>query len=489
MKLNIRATVLIVMGLLLTASQAANQTRGVGVQIKGEDGKFINLYDKSYALVIGVSDYTAGWPRLPGVRRDIEAVSRALEAQGFQVTKVENPDSAHLDSAFREFIDAHGQQRDNRLLFYFAGHGHTLRQEYGEDMGYVVPTDAPNPARDRAGFRSKAMSMEQVELYAKRVQSKHALFVFDSCFSGSFFARSQGVPESIGYKTSRPVRQFITSGSAEELVPDQSVFRSQFVEALGGEADANKDGYVTGTELGMFLQDKVVNYTRSAQHPQYGKIRNPNLDKGDFVFETAAVAGNGAAKAGERPVDQLAVELAYWDAIKNSSDPGEYESYLRQFPNGRFSDLARRRSQPKNSAAVTPPRPTTGAAATEPSPNSSLEQVRALINVGYDTSISTMTLKVTSLGGCYIEYSEFFDDGPVWRKLKVPLNRVTEVSVARLENGSHPYFLEIKTAGERIEQTEGSQTSFVSWTSMCFNDARTAEKVRLGIIELANSCK
>jgi hypothetical protein len=41
---------------------------------------------------------------------------------------------------------------------------------------------------------------------------------------------------------------------------------------------------VTGVELGEFLQKTVVNYSKGSQHSQYGKIRNPNLDKGDFVF-------------------------------------------------------------------------------------------------------------------------------------------------------------------------------------------------------------
>jgi formylglycine-generating enzyme required for sulfatase activity len=265
-------------------SSAQLTMEGRSLNIKAEDGKDIKLYDRSYALVIGVSDYVAGWPKLPGVKKDIEEVARALERHGFQVTKVENPDSAQLDKAFKSFIDLYGIGVENRLLFYFAGHGHTIKQSYGEEMGYIVPVDAPSPTRDAAGFMSKAMDMQQMELYARRIQSKHALFLFDSCFSGALFAISRAVPDSIGYKTARPVRQFITSGSADEQVPDQSIFRRQFIEAIEGEADGNRDGYVTGTELGEFLQDKVVNYSRNAQHPQYGKIRNPNLDKGDFVF-------------------------------------------------------------------------------------------------------------------------------------------------------------------------------------------------------------
>jgi formylglycine-generating enzyme required for sulfatase activity len=357
------------------ALPSSAQLTNRGLNIRAEDGKDIKLYDRSYALVIGVSDYAAGWPKLPGVKKDIEEVARALERHGFQVTKVENPDSAQLDKAFKSFIDQYGLGVENRLVFYFAGHGHTIKQSYGEEMGYIVPVDAPSPARDPAGFMSKAMDMQQMELYARRIQSKHALFLFDSCFSGALFALSRAVPDSIGYKTARPVRQFITSGSADEQVPDQSIFRRQFIEAIEGEADGNKDGYVTGTELGEFLQDKVVNYSRNAQHPQYGKIRNPNLDKGDFVFvlpnKTAppvvAVKPDVGEPASPAParVDPVAVELAFWDAIRNSNDPEDFREYLKKYPAGQFAGIAQRRlaSLTTSAAQPAPATPTSGGAA------------------------------------------------------------------------------------------------------------------------------
>ncbi|MFQ5687048.1 MAG: hypothetical protein ACE5GV_10345 [Candidatus Scalindua sp.] len=34
----------------------------------------------------------------------------------------------------------------------------------------------------------------------------------------------------------------------------------------------------------MYLDTSVVNYSRDSQHPQYGRIRHPKLDKGDFIF-------------------------------------------------------------------------------------------------------------------------------------------------------------------------------------------------------------
>lgn len=264
----------------------ANATRGlVTIPIKAENGTPVVMYDESHALIIGESDYTGGWPKLPGVEKDIVLVKNALEAQGFNVVVVRNPDSQELENAFEVFIEKYGQKPNNRLLFYFAGHGHTVKPQYGgEPLGYIVPREAPNPNDDLNKFKRVAMSMQRIEEYAISIDAKHALFIFDSCFSGSIFALSRAVPEHISYKTAKPVRLFITSGSADEKVPDKSMFRQQFIAALEGEGDLNGDGYMTGAELSDFVFKNVVNYSKGAQHPQYGKIRNPNLDKGDFVF-------------------------------------------------------------------------------------------------------------------------------------------------------------------------------------------------------------
>jgi hypothetical protein len=256
------------------------------------------LYTASYALVIGVSTYTGGWPSLPGVKEDVRRVQAALETQGFQVTVVLDPDKNHLEDAFEAFISAYGGHPEHRLLFYFAGHGHTVRPQYGgAPIGYLVPRDAPNPHDDPNGFKRIALSMQRIEEYALTIDAKHVLFLFDSCFSGSLFSLSRAIPAHINYKTAQPVRQFITSGDENEQVPDKSIFQQQFIAALQGDADRDGDGYITGTELGEFLQSQVVNYSKNAQHPQYGKIRHPGLDKGDFVFRVISATPSGSPVA------------------------------------------------------------------------------------------------------------------------------------------------------------------------------------------------
>lgn len=248
-------------------------------------------YDESHALIIGVSHYTNGWRDLPGVQSDVNEVSAALQKHGFQITIKLDLKQAELDRALRDFVGTYGQRPKNRLVIYFAGHGHTLMTNDGRPLGYIVPADAPLPDKENPGpFKSLAISMSDIEKFAREIESKHALFVFDSCFSGSLFrVRSNSVPDSISAMTDEQVRLFITAGTEKQAVPDESVFRRQFVKALAGEADYDKDGFVTGSELGYFLRNTVTDYTKKMQTPESGKIRDPDLDKGDIVFDVKKV--------------------------------------------------------------------------------------------------------------------------------------------------------------------------------------------------------
>jgi hypothetical protein len=54
---------------------------GGAISIKDKAGNQVGLYKESHALVIGVSDYTAGWPDLEAIPSEIDQLVNALEAQ------------------------------------------------------------------------------------------------------------------------------------------------------------------------------------------------------------------------------------------------------------------------------------------------------------------------------------------------------------------------------------------------------------------------
>ena len=282
-----------------------------GISVTAQKGQNLYLYKDYYALVVGISDY-AQWPDLPGASNDAREVAAKLKEIGFEVKLVLDPSAGELRKALSDVVYEAGRENDRALLFYFAGHGETLELADGTQLGYIVPADCPLKRLDPIGFDSKAISMKDMEVLALKVKSKHFIMLFDSCFSGSLFNMVRAAPVDISEKSAQPVRQFITAGGAGEQVPDQSVFKEVFLQGIGGDADLNADGYVTGSELGMHLQEKVVNYTRGGQHPQYGKINNPKLDRGDFIFVSRKMTEKPMAAAGapEATVPQSAREAS-----------------------------------------------------------------------------------------------------------------------------------------------------------------------------------
>ena len=269
--------------LILAVPCSSFSTTMRGISVTAGNAQNLYLYKDYYALVVGVSNYEQ-WPDLPSAGKDAKEVAAKLKEIGFEVKLVVDPSAEQLRQALSDMVYEKGGENNRALLFYFAGHGETLELADATQLGYIVPGDCPLKKSDPMGFDSKAISMKDIEVLALKVKSKHFIMLFDSCFSGSLFNVVRAAPVDISEKSALPVRQFITAGGAGEQVPDQSVFKVVFLQGITGDADLNGDGYVTGSELGMHLQEKVVNYTRGGQHPQYGKINNPKLDRGDFIF-------------------------------------------------------------------------------------------------------------------------------------------------------------------------------------------------------------
>ena len=299
----------------LSTVPAAAQDRGVlVVPLKPDEGSGaalpVEVYSRSHALVIGNDRYQdRGWPKLSNGVKDAREVAATLERHGFKVTVKTDLGAGDLEQALRDFFYNVGAEKDARLLLWYAGHGATVNDE-----AYLVPIDAPAQSA-AAAFRLKALSMRRFGEYMREAQSKHVMAIFDSCFSGTVFdtARS-AAPAAITRATTLPVRQMISSGEAQQQVSDNGTFRKLFIDALDGNeplADANRDGYITGTELGLFISDKMANLTRNAQTPRYGKLRELGYDRGDFVFKVrpeavAAVAPAPAPQAAVAPVPKLA---------------------------------------------------------------------------------------------------------------------------------------------------------------------------------------
>lgn len=282
MRKNVIIFTVIIVSVFLAANLPAK-----GIQVKAKSSDRLHLYKDYHALVVGVSNYEK-WPRLPNATKDAKEVAEKLSKMGFSVNLLLDPTSQEMKKALSYVTYEIGIEKERAILIYYAGFGHTETLANGAHLGYIIPRDCPLMGNDPQGFVNRAISMKDLETLSLRIRSKHVLMLFDSCFSAGLFTLTRGIELSvISKKINFPVRQFITAGSANEAVPDKSIFTHFLLIGLDGHADLDKDGYITGTELGLYLSKKVANYSNGRQHPQYGKIMDPKLDKGDFVFALA----------------------------------------------------------------------------------------------------------------------------------------------------------------------------------------------------------
>ena len=125
----------------LSANTHAAGQRGISVTLRQSESvnapilEERELYQESYALVIGIDDYDNGWPRLSNAILDAELIAKALEAKGFDVELHRNPIASRCLN-FQAILYLKGETRA-RLLFV------CRPRCYRGWRGYLIPSDAP----------------------------------------------------------------------------------------------------------------------------------------------------------------------------------------------------------------------------------------------------------------------------------------------------------------------------------------------------------
>lgn len=296
--------------------------------ILDEHAKKVPFYSGSHALLISVSRYKGinqeGWRPLRNTRRELDEIQTALQQHGFDGVRIDDPDGPELDQVYKGFAAKYGRVENSRLLFFFAGHGYTTK----DGFGYIVPIDASDPRINPEGFLEKAKPIKELTILAEGLSARHALFVFDSCFSGSIFASRGPEQASAERKTAearnfffqttakKALRQFITAGNESQEVPDTPKFGRLFIQGLSGIASRSGDGYVTGKELGLWLEHTVPTYAEGKQSPHSDFMRDSDSAFGDMVFQVPR-AGQGAPVT-PVPVDTLALWLPAGGAVRGA---------------------------------------------------------------------------------------------------------------------------------------------------------------------------
>ena len=277
-------------------------------------GKPEGLYYKSWGVVIGIENYLLA-PKIPGAIEDAKAVAQALHKLGFEeVLELYDKDasSRRLQQTLVDFLPRKVGRQD-RLVIYFAGHAGITQTASGKDLGYLVPWDA------QPGNVSKAVTFEQLKEFSHRSASKHTLFLFDSAVRGWEISSTQALslegrsaPEEDTEKRAVQVLTAADKGESTVRVQDRSLFVQALVNALSGEADLDKNGWLMASELGRYVSQQVSDQTKNAQHPVFTQIEGD----GDTIMIEGRKAAFRLGGEPQSPAErQAAARMQYEQAF------------------------------------------------------------------------------------------------------------------------------------------------------------------------------
>ncbi|RMF10147.1 MAG: hypothetical protein D6773_01015 [Alphaproteobacteria bacterium] len=306
------------------------------------------MAERRVALVIGNSAYENA-AVLKNPKNDAEAVATALEGLGFEVVK-------GIDLTDRGFARTIGDFSEkleggaDTTVFYYAGHG---LQVHGQN--YLIPVDAR--LNREASLDFEAVRLNTILRLMERSRGTNLVFL-DACRDnplGRNLARTMGTRSlAVGRGLAR-VESGIGTLIAYATQPgnvaldgegSNSPFTTAFLKHLG----------TPGLEIeGLMrrIRRDVIAATGGKQvpwdHSSLTATFSFRNQTGTASHEAGGGKGanklSGSQRARESDSTAQAVELAFWNSIKDSRNGPLFKEYMRRFPDGVFYPIAQARVQ------------------------------------------------------------------------------------------------------------------------------------------------
>ncbi|MEH1950585.1 MAG: caspase family protein [Nostoc sp.] len=263
-------------------------------------------FSRNMAFIIGINNYTNGISSLHNAVNDAKKLIEILQ-QKHEYKVQECLDEVATLNNLNEFLEKilpEQVSENDRLLFYFAGHGIALNGDDGPE-GYLIPQDA------KLGDVQTYLPMTKLQESLSKLPCRHFLGILDCCFAGAFRWSSNRdlltAPEVIHKERydrfiTDPAWQVITSAASDQKALDafalnserrqggiHSPFAAALIEALAGKADIYPappgDGVITAQELYVYLRDEVELATEgNGQRQTPGIWPLKKHDKGEYIF-------------------------------------------------------------------------------------------------------------------------------------------------------------------------------------------------------------
>lgn len=287
--------------------------------------------------------------------RDAAAMRDVLTARGFDVIMRTNATPRQMRQAIGEF---HERLRAGGIgLFYFAGHGMRI----GPNT-LLIP--AGLDARSPAALAGNAIDLSTVLQAMRTPRGGLNLVILDTCLNNPF---SADVTSDTSPLPDHTVVAYATEpGGFAADGKHHGVYTEAWLQALDSSAAPQNL-----TELLQRVAARVRDATGGEQKPWLASSFASSLLMADARYVARDNPVVTMQSRGILPKDSSEqYEITFWNSIKDSNFPGDYEAYLKAYPNGRFAALAHARIDRLRAAGATsaPSAATPAAPAVTPTP-------------------------------------------------------------------------------------------------------------------------
>lgn len=353
--------------------------------------------ERRVALVIGNGAYTNS-PALANPANDAELLIASLRRIGFDVVGA-------TDASRRVLLDAVGEfgrkaQNADIALFFYAGHG----LEVG-GRNWILPVDASVEASSDLPVAAIKVDdvLEVMELSGARVR----LVFLDAC-------RNNPLPRSLSRAVGRGLARIDVSAAGTMIAfaaapgtvaLDGAGANSPFSESLARHI---VEPGVEVRQMMARVREDVVNATGEKQVPWVNEAV-----VGEYYLAGKPGAAPESAPSTPAPAmggrsDDVALELAFWDSVKDSGDRGLLELYIQKYPQGSFKVLAEAKvamlDRPETPRTV----PQQPQVESTPAPNQLEAQARQFVKQFNIASSAPIDSALAGLPNIYAPQVEFY---------------------------------------------------------------------------------
>jgi hypothetical protein len=274
------------------------------------------------ALIIGNAAYKQA--PLENPTNDAAAMRDLFTSAGFTTDSLLNAKRTDLLAAIDRFTTAVQKSETKQALFYYAGHGAQL-----DWRNYLLPVDIA--VKSPEDVKNQCVDLGIILGRLSKLKDKTFIIILDACrddpFKGAYRPEQKGLSQF-----DAPVGSLLAyATSPGNVAADGTGKNGLYTENLVREL-SNRSAKIEDALKRVRLSVRLG--SEGEQIPW----ETTSLESDVFIFP------DGNKKLSEAELEKLIEEeMAVWTQLKNSKKTDDWVAYLRQYPNGRFAEIAQTR--------------------------------------------------------------------------------------------------------------------------------------------------